>query len=77
MGDTGRVYPLKGETVTWQPALNLNRAILGSQIVAIVLFVMLRSVISAGAVRLPGLAAPRRRSARNWRGLLCQAHRQW
>jgi uncharacterized spore protein YtfJ len=61
------VYVIKDETVTWRPALNLNRVILGGQIVAIVLFLTLRSIMSSRVVRLPALAAPL--------GRLRQAHR--
>ena len=45
------VYVIKGETVTWQPALNLNRVILGGQIVAIVLFVTIRAIVHAHRMR--------------------------
>ena len=41
------VYVIKGDTVTWQPALDLNRVILGGQIVAIVLLLTIRSIVQA------------------------------
>ena len=43
------VYVIKGDTVTWQPALDLNRVILGGQIVAVVLFLTIRSIVKARA----------------------------
>jgi hypothetical protein len=67
------VYVIKGEAVTWQPALNLNRVILGGQIVAIALLLTIRSLMRARAVRRAGLSAPVVRSARGWRGRLSQA----
>jgi uncharacterized spore protein YtfJ len=69
------VYVIKGETVTWQPALNLNRVILGGQIVAIALLLTIRSLMRARAVRRAGLSVPVVRSARGWRGRLRQARR--
>jgi hypothetical protein len=41
----------KVRPVTWQPALNLNRVILGGQIVAIVLFVTIRAIVHAHRMR--------------------------
>jgi uncharacterized spore protein YtfJ len=35
---------IRGDDVTWQPALDLNRVILGGQIVAIVAFLVLRAI---------------------------------
>ena len=70
-----RVYVIKGETVTWQLALNLNRIILGGQIVAIALLLTIRSIVRARAVRRPGLPAPAVRSADGWRGRLRLANR--
>ena len=35
---------IRGDEVTWQPALDLNRVILGGQIVAIVAFLALRAI---------------------------------
>ena len=39
------VYVIKGDTVRWEPALDLNRVILGGQLVAIVLFMVVRSIL--------------------------------
>lgn len=36
---------IRGENVEWRPALDLNRVILGGQIVAIVFFLVLRSIL--------------------------------
>lgn len=36
---------IRGDEVTWQPALDLNRVILGGQIVAIVAFLVLRAIL--------------------------------
>ncbi len=41
------VYVIRGETVEWEPALNLNRVILGGQLVAIVLILAISAVIRA------------------------------
>jgi uncharacterized spore protein YtfJ len=38
------VYVIKGNDVRWQPAVDLNRIILGGQVVAIVAFLVLRSI---------------------------------
>jgi uncharacterized spore protein YtfJ len=40
-------YVIKGDRVTWQPALDLNRVILGGQIVAVVLLLTIRAAIRA------------------------------
>jgi uncharacterized spore protein YtfJ len=39
------VYVISGDTVRWQPAVDVNRIILGGQVVAIVLLLVLRSVL--------------------------------
>jgi uncharacterized spore protein YtfJ len=39
------VYVIKGDQVRWEPALNLNRVILGGQIIAIVALLVLRSIL--------------------------------
>ena len=38
---------IRGESVDWQPALDLNRVILGGQIVAIVALLVLRSILKS------------------------------
>ncbi len=43
------VYVIRGETVSWEPALDLNRVILGGQLVAVVLILAIRSVARARA----------------------------
>ena len=42
-------YVIKGDTVTWQPALDLNRVILGGQVVAVVLILTIRAILKARA----------------------------
>jgi uncharacterized spore protein YtfJ len=37
-------WVIRGDEVSWQPALDLNRVILGGQIVAIVAFLALRAI---------------------------------
>jgi uncharacterized spore protein YtfJ len=37
-------YVIRGEEVSWEPALDLNRAILGGQLVALVGLLVLRSI---------------------------------
>ena len=39
------VYVIKGGEVSWQPALDLNRVILGGQVVAIIGLLVLRSIV--------------------------------
>jgi uncharacterized spore protein YtfJ len=39
------VYAIEGNQVRWQPALDVNRIILGGQIVAIVFLLVLRSIL--------------------------------
>ncbi len=38
-------YVIEGSNVTWRPAVDLNRIVLGGQIVAIVALLVLRSVL--------------------------------
>jgi hypothetical protein len=38
---------ISGNDVRWQPAVDVNRAIIGGQIVAIVALLVLRSVLKA------------------------------
>jgi uncharacterized spore protein YtfJ len=54
-------YVIKDGDVTWQPAVNVNRAILGGQIVAIVLLLTIRAIVKArrrSAVEMPRLWRP-------------------
>jgi uncharacterized spore protein YtfJ len=37
-------YVMRGEEVRWEPALDLNRVILGGQVVALVALLVLRSI---------------------------------
>jgi uncharacterized spore protein YtfJ len=39
------VYVIKGDQVKWEPALDLNRVILVGQLVAIVFFLVVRSIV--------------------------------
>jgi hypothetical protein len=49
------VYVIKDDgTVRWEPALDLNRVILGGQIVAIVLFLTIRAIARARAAHSRG-----------------------
>jgi uncharacterized spore protein YtfJ len=43
------VYVIKGQEVSWQPALDVNRVILGGQLVAIVLLLTVRAIVKARA----------------------------
>jgi uncharacterized spore protein YtfJ len=45
------VYVLQGERVRWIPALDVNRIIVGMQIVAIVLLLTVRSIVRSRTVR--------------------------
>ena len=45
MAKPAGVYVISGDTVRWQPAVDLNRVILGGQIVAVVVLLVLRSVL--------------------------------
>lgn len=40
-------YIIKGDTVTWQPAIDMNRVILGGQAVGIVGLLVFRSIVRA------------------------------
>ena len=42
------VYVIEGARVRWQPAVDINRVILGGQIVAIVMLLVARSVLRRG-----------------------------
>jgi len=44
-------FVIKGDEVTWQPAIDINRAIIGGQIVAVVAVLTLRAVIRMLAKR--------------------------
>ena len=46
------VYVISGSDVRWQPAVDVNRAILGGQLVAIVALLTLRSIFKARRRRL-------------------------
>jgi uncharacterized spore protein YtfJ len=49
-GGTARpvgVYVIGGGKVSWQPAVDVNRVILGGQVVAIVALLVIRSIIKA------------------------------
>ena len=51
-GLTGRpagAYVIRGEDVRWQPAIDVNRVILGAQLVAIAALLTLRTLIKARA----------------------------
>ena len=43
------VYVIKGGQVTWQPALDVNRIILGGQLVAIAMLLVIRAIVQARA----------------------------
>lgn len=43
------VYIIKGGTVTWQPALDVNRIILGGQLVAIAFLLVIRAIVQSRA----------------------------
>jgi uncharacterized spore protein YtfJ len=43
------VYVVKGDTVTWVPAFDLNRVIMGGQIVAVLALLVLRPLFKAKA----------------------------
>jgi hypothetical protein len=60
------VYVIHDQTVTWQPALNPNRVILGGQLVAIVLLLTIRAIVQARAARRLGMPAPSRSTSRAW-----------
>ena len=45
------VYVVRGDTVRWEPALDLNRVILGGQVVAVVLLMIVRSILKSRATR--------------------------
>jgi len=42
-------FLIEGDDVSWRPAVDINRIVLGSQVVAIVAFLTIRSVIRARA----------------------------
>jgi uncharacterized spore protein YtfJ len=60
------VYVIHDQTVAWQPALNLNRVILGGQLVAIVLLLTIRAIVQARAARRFGMPAPMLSTSRAW-----------
>jgi uncharacterized spore protein YtfJ len=42
-------YLIRGEEVTWRPAVDVNRIMLGAQVVAIVALLTLRAIVKARA----------------------------
>jgi uncharacterized spore protein YtfJ len=49
-------YVIRGDTVTWLPAIDVNRIILGAQLVSIAAFFMARSIVRARTKRALALA---------------------
>ena len=45
------VYVIKGDEMTWRPAIDLNKVILGAQVVAIVALLTIRGIVKARASR--------------------------
>ncbi|MGZ4617939.1 MAG: spore germination protein GerW family protein [Frankiaceae bacterium] len=45
------MYVLKDDKVSWQPAVDVNRVVLGGQLVALVALLVLRSLVRARARR--------------------------
>jgi hypothetical protein len=45
LGPPAGAYVIRGDKIGWEPAIDVNRAILGGQIVAIVLLLVLRSIL--------------------------------
>lgn len=43
------VYVIRGDTVKWEPAIDVNRIVLGAQITAIVALLAIRSIFKARA----------------------------
>jgi uncharacterized spore protein YtfJ len=65
------VYVIRDEKVSWRPAVNVNRAILGGQLVSIVFLLTVRAIVQAGGARALragrlSRARPRRRSLLRW-----------
>jgi uncharacterized spore protein YtfJ len=44
-------FVIKGDDVTWKPTVDVNRAVLGGQIVAVIAFLTLRAVVRSLARR--------------------------
>lgn len=44
-------YLIRGEEVSWRPAVDLNKVILGGQIVAVVALLTIRAIVKARAKR--------------------------
>jgi uncharacterized spore protein YtfJ len=44
-------YLIRGEEVSWRPAIDLNKVILGGQIVAVVALLTIRAIVKARAKR--------------------------
>jgi uncharacterized spore protein YtfJ len=48
-GQPAGAYVIKGESVTWLPAVDVNRLLLGFQVVMIVILLVIRSIAKARA----------------------------
>jgi uncharacterized spore protein YtfJ len=48
------VYVVKGDDVAWRPAVDVNRVILGAQVVAVLALLLARSIVKQRARRTAG-----------------------
>ena len=57
-------FVMRGDRVTWLPAVDVNRVVLGAQLVAIAAFVVARSIVRARTKRAIVLAIAERKKRR-------------
>ena len=55
-------YVIRGGAVEWQPAIDVNRIVLGGQVIAVIALLVLRTWIKSRALTAPGSARARRAS---------------
>ena len=45
------MFLIRGDELTWRPAVDVNRVVLGAQVVAVVALLTIRSIVKARAKR--------------------------
>lgn len=54
-------FVVRGDHVTWRPAVDVNQVVLGAQLVAVVALLTIRALVRAGQQQAQGQGGPARR----------------